>query len=110
MPVFFTSILFGVWGLNIITRMLGPKFPELGLRRKYLALQLVLMANKLQPLIGMIVVAHVDFNCQYPLTTALYKHGEWVVVGWMDRRCGILLHVTLGDGAFQLTGFPIGIS
>lgn len=75
LPVFFTSILLGVWGLNMITRMLGPKFPDLSLRRKYLALQLVLMANKLQPLIGMIVVSNVEIPCSYPLTTALYKHG-----------------------------------
>lgn len=79
-PVFFTSILFGVWGLNIITRMLGPKFPDFALRWKYLALQLVLMANKLQPLVGMVVVANVDFECHYPLTTAVYKHGELVVL------------------------------
>lgn len=76
LPVFFTSILFGVWGLNIITRMIGPKYPNLCLRPKYLALQLVLMANKLQPLIGMIIVANVDIECQHPLTTSLYKHGE----------------------------------
>lgn len=75
-PIFFTSILFGVWGLNIITRMVAPKYPELNLRGKYFALQLVLMANKLQPIIGTIVVVNTNFDCVYPLTTSLYKHGE----------------------------------
>lgn len=76
LPVFVTSILFGVWGLNLITRMLGPKFPDYSMRRKYVAVQLVLMANKLQALIGMVIVGNVDFECEYPLTTAVYKHGE----------------------------------
>lgn len=74
-PVFVTSILLGVWGLNIVTRMLNPSFPDMNLRGKYLALQLVLMANKLQPIISTLIVANVDFHCTFPLTAALYRQG-----------------------------------
>lgn len=76
MPVFVSSILLGVWGLNIITRMIAPHFPGLNLKGKYFALQLVLMTNKLQPILGNVIITNVQMPCSYPLTTMLYKNGK----------------------------------
>ncbi|XP_055692219.1 organic solute transporter alpha-like protein [Lutzomyia longipalpis] len=74
LPFIITSILLVIWGLNIIVRMMAPNYPQLRLRPKYFALQFVLMMTKIQPGIGNVIVANIDFPCWYPLTPALYKN------------------------------------
>ncbi|GAB0090720.1 Organic solute transporter alpha-like protein [Sergentomyia squamirostris] len=74
LPFIITSILLCIWGLNVIVRMMAPCFPELRIRPKYFALQFVLMMTKIQPAIGSVIVANMDFPCWYPLTPSLYKN------------------------------------
>ncbi|XP_055603154.1 organic solute transporter alpha-like protein [Uranotaenia lowii] len=73
-PFIVVSIILGVWGLNIIVRMVGPLHVELKLMGKYAVLQLVLILCKIQPLIIMGLVTYITPRCDFPLTLQVQKN------------------------------------
>lgn len=72
-PFMVVSILTGLWGLNIITRMLIPYAKNHNLMLKYLCIQLVLVFCKLLPAILDIALEYINFPTEYPITKAVYK-------------------------------------
>ncbi|KAG4070700.1 hypothetical protein HA402_013620 [Bradysia odoriphaga] len=73
MPFMGISILAGVWGLQMTSRMFSPLFVEYKLTPKYIAVQLVLLICKLQPLIAQIELKINGPNdIGYPITRKVY--------------------------------------
>lgn len=73
-PFIVVSIILGVWGLNIIVRMVHPLYNEFQLMAKYVVLQAVLILCKLQPLVIMALVTYVTPSCAFPLTLQVQKN------------------------------------
>lgn len=73
-PVVIMSILTGIWGMVMTTRMLMPVLKEHLLQGKFLVLQMVLLFAKFQGFIAKIV-AHSDiFPCKHPITPTVYTN------------------------------------
>lgn len=72
-----TSILTGVWGLNIALRLLVPFCAEYRLKGKFLAIQLVLITCKLLPYIVHQVMKSVysQGSSNYPMTPRVNTNG-----------------------------------
>lgn len=99
MPFMGVSILFGIWGLQISSRMFSPLFLEYKimvndyrqlksltnlrnflLQQKYFAVQLVLLICKLQPLVAQIELAiNGSNNDAFPMTKRVFSNGMWTV-------------------------------
>lgn len=73
-PFIVLSIILGVWGLNIIVRMVSPLYSEFKLMGKYVVLQAVLLLCKIQPLVIMGIVTYVTPSCDFPLTLQVQKN------------------------------------
>ncbi|XP_055388428.1 organic solute transporter alpha-like protein [Condylostylus longicornis] len=73
-PFMFTSILTGVWGLNIVTRMVDSHVKNLNMKKKFFALQFILIFCKLQFIILNSSLDGVYLGSQgYPITDTVYK-------------------------------------
>ncbi|XP_037032997.1 organic solute transporter alpha-like protein isoform X2 [Bradysia coprophila] len=73
MPFLGISVLSGVWGLQMASRMFSPLFIEYKLTPKYIAVQMVLLICKLQPLIAQIELTINGSNDNgYPITRKVY--------------------------------------
>ncbi|KAJ6636092.1 Organic solute transporter alpha-like protein [Pseudolycoriella hygida] len=73
MPFMGISILIGIWGLQITSRMFSPLFLEYKIMPKYLSMQLVLLICKLQPLVAQIEVAvNGSSSDEYPITRKVF--------------------------------------
>ncbi|XP_058823915.1 organic solute transporter alpha-like protein [Topomyia yanbarensis] len=73
-PFIVASILIGVWGLNITIRMIAQFHTEFQIMAKYVVLQSVLILCKVQPLVIMVIVAHVTPRCDFPLVLQVQKN------------------------------------
>ncbi|XP_055643180.1 organic solute transporter alpha-like protein [Toxorhynchites rutilus septentrionalis] len=73
-PFIVISIILGVWGLNIIVRMIAPMQEELKVMAKYVALQPVLILCKVQPLVIMVIVTYVTPKCEFPMVLQVQKN------------------------------------
>ncbi|XP_065084663.1 organic solute transporter alpha-like protein [Ochlerotatus camptorhynchus] len=73
-PFIVLSIILGVWGLNIIVRMVSPLHSEFKLMGKYVVLQAVLLLCKIQPVVIMGIVTYVTPSCDFPLTLQVQKN------------------------------------
>ncbi|XP_058129157.1 organic solute transporter alpha-like protein [Anopheles ziemanni] len=73
-PLIVISILLGVWGLNILVRMLAPLYSDLKLMGKYFVLQAVLILCRIQPLIIGVIVSKSISDCEFPITLQVQKN------------------------------------
>ncbi|XP_041762182.1 organic solute transporter alpha-like protein [Anopheles merus] len=73
-PMIVISILLGVWGLNILVRMLAPLYSDLKLMGKYFVLQAVLILCRIQPLIIAAIVSSGISDCAFPNTLQVQKN------------------------------------
>ncbi|XP_052865002.1 organic solute transporter alpha-like protein [Anopheles cruzii] len=73
-PWIVTSILLGVWGLNILVRMISPLYSDLKLMGKYFVLQAVLILCRIQPLVITAIVSSSVADCSFPLTLQVQKN------------------------------------
>lgn len=93
-PFMVSSILIGLWGLNILVRLIQPQAKNHNLMLKYLSLQLVLVFCKLQPAILEGLFHLVVFPNQYPLTEHVYKQsiiqvailGEMILLSLLAQK------------------------
>ncbi|XP_055906325.1 organic solute transporter alpha-like protein [Eupeodes corollae] len=72
-PFIVTSILSGLWGLNITVKMINKLFPDYNLMKKMLSLQLVLLLCKLQFVILDSQLNYLDFGGTYPINNTILK-------------------------------------
>lgn len=76
-PFMLTSILTGVWGMNVTLRMLMPHCMEYKLRGKFMAIQVVLITCKLQPYIVNEVMRQTSGkSAQYPVTPRVFTNSK----------------------------------
>ncbi|XP_049530327.1 organic solute transporter alpha-like protein [Anopheles darlingi] len=73
-PLIVASILLGVWGLNILVRMIAPLYSDLKLMGKYFVLQAVLILCRIQPLIIAAIVSGAALDCSFPMTQQVQKN------------------------------------
>ncbi|XP_053671214.1 organic solute transporter alpha-like protein [Anopheles nili] len=73
-PLIVVSILLGVWGLNVLVRMLSPLYSDLKLMGKYFVLQAVLILCRIQPLIIAAIVGSTIAECAFPMTLQVQKN------------------------------------
>uniref|UniRef100_A0A182QJU1 Organic solute transporter alpha-like protein n=1 Tax=Anopheles farauti TaxID=69004 RepID=A0A182QJU1_9DIPT len=73
-PFIVISILLGVWGLNVLVRMLAPLYSDLKLMGKYFVLQAVLILCRIQPLIIAAIVSSTVSECAFPITLQVQKN------------------------------------
>lgn len=73
-PLIVISILLGVWGLNILVRMLAPLYSDLKLMGKYFVLQAVLILCRIQPLVIAGIVSSSISDCVFPITLQVQKN------------------------------------
>lgn len=100
MPLMGISILAGIWGLQMFSRMFAPLFLEYKITPKYIAVQLVLLICKLQALIAQIeLTINGPNDNSYPITRKVYGN---VIVQLL-----ILIEVViLSFWSHHLYGFP----
>lgn len=72
-PFIVTSIICGLWGLNITVKMISKLFPDHNLLKKMFSLQLILLLCKLQYVILDTQLNHIDFGGIYPITNTIFK-------------------------------------
>ncbi|KAF6205018.1 hypothetical protein GE061_019185 [Apolygus lucorum] len=73
-PVVVTSILTGIWGMVMTTRMLIPVLKDHLLQGKFLVLQMVLLFAKFQGFIAKGVALSGVFPCRHPITPTVYTN------------------------------------
>uniref|UniRef100_A0A182PKH2 Organic solute transporter alpha-like protein n=1 Tax=Anopheles epiroticus TaxID=199890 RepID=A0A182PKH2_9DIPT len=73
-PLIVISILLGVWGLNILVRMIAPLYSDLKLMGKYFVLQTVLILCRIQPLVIAAIVSSSITDCAFPNTLQVQKN------------------------------------
>lgn len=98
-PFIVVSIIAGVWGLNIIVRMVNPLYSEFKVMGKYVVLQAVLILCKVQPLVIMGLVTYVTPSCAFPLTLQVQKNAVF-------QMCLCAEMLVLSLWAFQLYKTP----
>ncbi|BES92912.1 Hypothetical protein NTJ_05721 [Nesidiocoris tenuis] len=74
LPIMITSILTGIWGMVMTTKMLIPVLPEHKLQGKFLVLQLVLVLAKFQGLAAKAFASGDFFPCRHPITPTVYTN------------------------------------
>ncbi|XP_038119420.1 organic solute transporter alpha-like protein [Culex quinquefasciatus] len=98
-PFIAGSILLGVWGLNILVRMIAPLYEEFKIMGKYVVLQAVLILCKIQPVVIMVIVTYVTPRCDFPLVLQVQKNAVFQLC-----LCGEMVFLSLW--AFQLYKTP----
>ncbi|XP_058976717.1 organic solute transporter alpha-like protein isoform X1 [Musca domestica] len=72
-PFLVSSILIGIWALNIVVRMVNSIHSEYGLMKKMFCLQLILLLCKLQYMLLDTQLNHIELGGYYPINHTIYK-------------------------------------
>lgn len=71
-----SSILIGVWSLQITSRMIAKHLPEHKIMHKYAAIQLVLILYKLQPTLMHGICSAVEMNTSHRIASKCIENGK----------------------------------
>ena len=75
-PLTGITVFLADYGLNLIVRMIAPKFPHQKLIGKYFAFQLIWIFIKIQPMILQFLLKYFISVCYLPYTIPMQKNGE----------------------------------
>lgn len=74
------SILFGVWSLQINSRMIAAHLPEYKIMPKYFAIQLVLVLYKLQPALIHGVFFAIESTTGFRINSKIIENGKIIAL------------------------------
>lgn len=68
--------MFGVWSLQINSRMVAPQLPDHKIMHKYFAIQLVLILYKLQPVLLHGIAYGIKYATDYQINSKIIENGK----------------------------------